>query len=259
MYGRVRRQGTNMIKTVLLDLDGTVYEGRRLIDGADTAIEDMRASGLNVFFCTNNSSRPPSSIAKKLRGMGIPCEESDVISSGQIAIEYLVSNKIKNVYLSGTVQQREEFLKKGVDLVDEEHADCTVITMDTEFDYDKMTKAVRAVLRSKTVVLCNRDRLFPREDGLCPGCGSLVAAILYSSNREPDVVLGKPRTYMMEYASRITGSGPEEMLMIGDNIDTDIAMADNFGSPSILIGKSDTRTCAASLKEISGKKMWTYL
>ena len=66
-----------MIKAAILDLDGTVYEGSRLIDGADTAIDEMRVMGIKVVFCTNNSSRPAGDIAEKLNSLGIPCDVRD--------------------------------------------------------------------------------------------------------------------------------------------------------------------------------------
>ena len=86
------------IKAVILDLDGTVYEGNRLIDGADSAIEFMRRKGLKVIFCSNNSSRPAADIAKKLNSMGIPCTEEDVISSGSLAVRYAIDNHLEKVY-----------------------------------------------------------------------------------------------------------------------------------------------------------------
>ena len=75
-----------VIKAILLDLDGTVYNGNKMIDGADKAIKNMRMQNIEVIFCTNNSSTLPSSIAMKLNNMGIECGESDILSSGTMAI-----------------------------------------------------------------------------------------------------------------------------------------------------------------------------
>lgn len=224
------------VKVILLDLDGTVYQGNKLISGAEEFIEKVRSSGLRVLFCTNNSSKPRSYIARKLTGMGIPCTDEDVISSGYMAIQYVISNDLNNVYVSGTEDYRMEFQKYGADLVDESEADNLVLSMDMDYNYSKMTKAVRAALRSKKIILCNQDRLFPKEDGVYPGCGAIVASVLFCSNRSADIVLGKPSTYMLEHASKITGCSAYEMVVIGDSLESDIAMAEAYGSPSILIG-----------------------
>lgn len=224
------------VKVILLDLDGTVYQGNRLIDGADVFIEKMRSSGLRILFCTNNSSKSRSSVARKLVGLGIPCTEEDVISSGFMAVQYVVSSDLKKVYVSGTEEFRMEFQRCGVDLVDESEADNLVLSMDIDFNYSKMTKAVRAALKSKKIIICNRDKLFPKEDGVYPGCGAIVASVLFCSDRDADVVLGKPNTYMLEYVSKITECSADKMIVIGDSLESDIAMAEAYGSRSILIG-----------------------
>jgi HAD superfamily hydrolase (TIGR01450 family) len=246
------RNELNGVKAILLDLDGTVYEGNRLIKGADGFVEKMRSLGLRVFFCTNNSSSPRSAIAGKLIKMGISCDEKDVVSSGFMALRYALSNNMKNVCISGTEEFINEFRIRGINPVSESEAENLIISMDTNVDYPKITKAVRAALRSERIIVCNYDRLFPKEDGVYPGCGAIVSAVLFCSGRNAYKVLGKPGTHMMEYVSEITGYSADEMMVIGDSLESDIAMADAYGSPSVLVGrKRDGGLWAGSLKELT--------
>lgn len=224
-----------MLKIVMLDLDGTVYHGNELILGADKAIAHMRESGLKVLFCTNNSTKTPKNIASKLEKMGIPCTEKDVISSGMLAVEYVIEHNLHNVYFSGTEEMRTLFVNYGADLCDEEHAENLVLAFDMKFNYPKLTKAVRAALRSKNIIVCNEDKLFPMEDGIYPGSGAVVAPVLYCSNRKPSTYLGKPDIYMMNYISNKFRLKPNEIIVIGDTMENDILMAKNYHSPSILI------------------------
>ena len=226
-----------MIKAVILDLDGTVYEGNRLIDGADTAIEYMRSKGLKVIFCSNNSSRPAADIAKKLNSMGIPCTEEDVVSSGSLAVRYAIDNHLEKVYFCGSDKMREEFQKNGIDLCRPEECRNLIIGMDTEFDYAKMTAGVRAALAAERILVCNVDGLYPAEDGVKPGCGAMVSSILSVTKRDYDIILGKPGTMMISFISERYGFSAEEMIVIGDGVDSDIAMANSYGSPSLLIGE----------------------
>ncbi len=240
------------VKAILLDLDGTVYEGKKLIEGADVFVEKMRGLGLRVFFCTNNSSSPRSVIAKKLVKMGIPCDEKDVVSSGFMALRYSLSNNLKNVCISGTEEFINEFRMHGINPVSESEAENLIISMDINADYPKITKAVRAALKSERIIVCNYDRLFPKEDGVYPGCGAIVSSVLFCSGRDADTVLGKPGTHMMEYVSEITGYSADEMMVIGDSPESDIAMADAYGSPSILVGgKRDDGLWVSKLKELT--------
>lgn len=240
-----------VIKAILLDLDGTVYNGNKLIDGVDKAIENMRMQNIQVAFCTNNSSKLPSSIALKLNKMGIDCCEPDILSSGMMAIKYVEKEKLDKVYILGTEEIKSGFISVGINVCDENEAEVLVIGMDTEYNYEKMTKGLRAAIRSKKIILCNKDRYFEKEDGIYPGNGGMTSSILYCSNKEPDIIIGKPNTLMLEYFCRCQKYSKEEILVIGDSDESDMAMADNFGCKSILISKTDKkdRVTIRSLKE----------
>ncbi len=234
-----------MIKSVILDLDGTVYEGSRLINGADIAIAEMRDKGIKVIFCTNNSSRPVIDISNKLNSMGIDCNEEDVVSSAFLAIRYAVDNRLEKVYFCGSDRMKDEFMRNDIDLCKPEECRNLIIGMDTEYDYKKMTYGVRAALKAKNIIICNEDRLYPTEDGMMPGCGAMVSSILSVTQKKYDIILGKPGTAMMSFISKKYGFRPEEMMVIGDTETSDVAMANAYGSPSLLVGK-DIRSLADS-------------
>lgn len=226
-----------MINVALVDLDGTVYTGNVLLPEADKAITHLRMSGIKVFFCTNNSSKTPKNIINKLKQMGISCEESEIISSGKIAIDYILSNNFKKVYINGTREFIEECSYQGVDVVDAEHAETLLIAMDPNYNYNKMTQAVRVALKASKIIVCNKDKLYPTDNGLAPGCGAIVSSILDPVNRTEDILIGKPSTVMIEYVSKITGCSAKELVVIGDMIDSDEQMAKSFGAKSYIIGK----------------------
>ena len=227
----------HMLKLALVDLDGTVYVGNKLIDGADEAIDNMRKSGMHVRFCTNNSFKSVESIAAKLRNMGIPCQPTDVISSGLMGIHYAKTHHLEKVYFCGSDQFRAEFERNFIELADENTCKNLVIAMDIEYDYTKMTRAVRAALRAEKIVVCSKDKLFPCEGGLCPGCGAIVSSILSVTGRREDTFVGKPDPYMISYAAKECNAEPGEIIVIGDVPENDEAMAAAYGSHSLVIGR----------------------
>lgn len=247
-----------MIKAILLDLDGTVYKGSELIEGADLAIENMRRQGIHVFFCTNNSSKLPASIVVKLNKMGIKCDAKDVISSGAIAIKYVKDKRLQKVYVSGSNELIKGFLDEGIDICDETSADTLVIGMDDTFDYEKMTKGLRAAMRSKTIIMCNEDRQFEKEDGIYPGNGGMTSCVLYCSNKQPDVIIGKPSTIMPEYIKKTYGYSKDEMLVIGDSEESDITMAKRFKCKWLKISDVMNKDNIRSLSDTI-KWGWKYL
>ena len=232
-----------MIKAVLLDLDGTVYNGNKLIDGSDEAIAGMRDAGIHVLFCTNNSSKLPSSISKKLNDMGVDCVEEDVISSGMMAIQYVLDAGLDDLYVLGSEELKGGFIDHGITITDEKDVRSMVIGMDLEFDYVKMTSGLRAAFKADRIILCNEDRWFEKDDGMYPGCGGMTSSILHCSGKQPDLVIGKPNVLMMEYVSRRYGYTPGEMLVIGDSMESDVAMACRYGSPYLLIDENRKGDC----------------
>ena len=224
-----------MIKVALIDLDGTIYQGNQVIEGAAEAITNLRKHGIRIVFCTNNSSVPPERIVKKLNDIGVECQKDELLSSIEMMIIYIRNYNIKRVYVCGSEEVIDYCKSNGVDLCDEINCENLVISMDSKFNYEKMTRAVRAALTAKRILICNEDRVFLKEDGLYPGCGAMVSSILYCANRKANVIVGKPSTYMLEYVCEKYGFNKDELLVIGDTLDSDIRMANDFGCKSILV------------------------
>ena len=91
-------------------------------------------------------------------------------------------------------------------------------------------------------IACNRDKSFPVEGGKSmPACNAMVAAIESTTGKPPDYVIGKPETFMLDLIAKRNKYLPQEILIIGDSPETDIAMANRFGSPSILIAEDECK------------------
>lgn len=89
----------------------------------------------------------------------------------------------------------------------------------------------------------NPDRTFPTPEGQVPGAGSILATIEAATDIEP-LVIGKPNPAMYQFALERMGMTAEETLVVGDRLETDIAGAQNLGSPCavVLSGVCDEAT-----------------
>lgn len=111
-----------------------------------------------------------------------------------------------------------------------------LIGLDPEFDYEKLSVAANVALGAGKVIACNKERSYPGEDQqLMPGCGGMVASVEWCSGRMVDLTIGKPSTFMLKEVSEQLGLAPAEILVVGDTYDTDILMANKFGSPSVIV------------------------
>ena len=223
-------------KAVAFALDGTVYRGSQLIDGVDEVIRHCRKLGKSIFFLTNNSSETRSQIFHKLRGMGIDCTFREVLTSGYAAALHAHRERLSNVYVCGSKNLVSECEKLSVHAVEAEEAENMLIGLDPEFDYEKLAVAANVALGAGKVIACNKERSYPGEDQqLMPGCGGMVASVEWCSGRMVDLMIGKPSTFMLKEVSEQLGLAPAEILVVGDTYDTDILMANKFGSPSVIV------------------------
>lgn len=227
-------------KAVVFALDGTVYLGSRLVEGIDDVIRHCRSLGKSIFFLTNNSSETRSQIFHKLRNLGIDCTFREVVTSGYAAALYAHRERIANLYVCGSTNLISECEKLSVHCAEPEEAEAMLIGLDPEFTYEKLAVAVDVAMRSKKVIACNKERLCPNEEeSLVPGCGAMVAAIEWSSGRLVDFTLGKPNTFMLKEVCEQLGLEPDQILVVGDSYETDILMANKFGSQSALISAQE--------------------
>lgn len=224
-------------RAVLFDLDGTIYYGSHIIEGANEAIEKCRELGKQVLFLSNNSAKTRAQLFERLEGMGVSCEPDEVFSSGYACALFAKREGLEEIYVSGTESLREEFARMGIESADSDHARNLVIGYDPGFTYEKLTEAVRVALRAEKIIACNKEKVYRGEGAQWfPGCGGMVAPIEWCASREVDYLVGKPNTFMPELVARELGLARDEVLVVGDTYGTDIRMANDFGCASVLIG-----------------------
>lgn len=227
------------INTVVFDLDGTLYCGNTLIDGALEVIEHCLNKGQKIFFLTNTSFKKRALVVEKLNNFSIPCEMNQVYTSGYTTGIYIKDKKIKNPFLFGSDELKEEFAELGIKLASETEAKNLIMAFHPKSSFEELSAAFRVALKAEKIYAVNIDRSVPFSAGLLvPGSGAFVKAVEYSANRLVDEVIGKPNPFMLELLIRDHQLSRENMVMIGDSYESDIVMSHNASVKSILI--SDT-------------------
>ncbi len=241
------------IKLVAFDLDGTVYYGDELIEGANSTVDFFRNSGCKICFLTNNSAKTRVQIYEKLQKIGVKCEQDEVMTSGFIAADYIKRNNLDNVFVFGSDNLIDEFRGLGINIVKEEYAENMVIGFNPTFGFDDLSKAVRVALKAKTVIACNKEKLYPDKNKvLTPGCGAMVSPVEFCADRKVDIVTGKPNVDMLKIVAAHFEVNISNVLMIGDTYESDIAMAINANAMAVYIGNEEHEgvTSVRSIKEI---------
>ncbi len=232
------------IKAVAFDLDGVIYFGDMPADGAAECVRQIRNQGKKVFFITNNSAKSRWQIADKLKSMNIPCVIDNVITSGYAAATYLIKEveENKRIFVLGTDDLKAELKMAGLTIINEPPCDTILVGFDKAFNYETVSLGLDAILSGAKFLVCNRVPNFPIEGGkIVPGLGAIVGALIGASQREPDMLIGKPNIFMLELMTMKTVLKPCEIVFVSDSLE-DVMMANQFGSISILITGSGEKT-----------------
>lgn len=234
------------VRVFVFDLDGVLYRGTDPVDGAAESLARLRQMpGKRLFFLTNNSSQDRSDYTEKLTRLGMPCTEDEIVTSASATADYVAQTlgaSGKVVLCVGGHGIRNEMHRVGMVVrrpdepaVEGERIDFVVAGLDRQFNYHTLHRAQEAILQGASFIATNRDGQFPVEGGkVTPGGGAMVAAIVACTDAEP-VVVGKPETTGLQTILDRAGARPDEALMIGDRLDTDVLCGNRLGVPTALV------------------------
>ena len=222
------------IDAVFLDLDGTIYLGGELIEGALDFLKRCDERGVKRYFLSNNSSRSVKQYVKKLHAFGIPAKEDDVLLSTHDLLSWLASQSITQTWLIGTEGMREMLEEKGIE-TRSKSPQYVVLGYDTEIDYEKIAKGSIFLHKGVPLVASHPDMVCPSPDGGLPDVGAYLAMLKVTTGVDPEHITGKPNAGMILHKIEALGLDPARCAMVGDRLYTDLAMATRAGCVGVLV------------------------
>lgn len=225
---------------IVSDLDGVVYRGARPVPHA---VEALAGAGVPVHYATNNASRPPGEVAAHLRELGLPCADNEVTTSSE-AGAWLLSRTAEpptRVLAVGGPGVALALERAGFTVVVPRDApgsgrlDAVLQGYGRDVTAADLAEAAYAVQAGARWVATNTDSTLPTDRGVAPGGGSLVSAVEGAVGRGPDAVAGKPHPTIYELALERLDLAADEVLAIGDRLETDIEGAVATGMASLFV------------------------
>jgi len=226
------------MRGILFDLDGVLYNSEEPIDGADEAVGWAQAKSLPHLFVTNTTSRGRAALVEKLRRFGIRTEPGRILTPCNAAAEWLRMRADGNTALFVNPEALREF--DGVALVPgeaETGARYVVIgDLGDAWDFRTLNRAFRLLHSNPEAVLValGMTRFWHAQDGVRLDAGPFVTALERAAGRKA-LVLGKPAKPFFQAAVEQLRLPPREIVMLGDDIETDIAGARRAGLKSVLL------------------------
>lgn len=227
------------IRTIFMDLDGTVHLGGKVLPGAPEAIDRLRKAGKKVYFLSNNSSQSKTDSVRKLQDLSVAATEDDIVLSTDAVIEYLKESGIEKVYILGTTSMKKAFLDAGFRIEDSD-PDYVVVGYDTELDYKKLKAACTYINKGVDIIATHCDAFCPSENGPIPDIGAMIELIRVTTGKSPVKIFGKPDREMVQPILASLAVEPGQVLFVGDRLHTDILMATNVGAQSVLVLTGET-------------------
>jgi 4-nitrophenyl phosphatase len=236
------------ILVVVSDMDGVLWVGDVSLPGLAAFFEMLRTRALPLVLATNNSGKSAAEYVGKLRLMGVDdIAERSIVTSRTALVEYLIDHYPAGtaIYVIGSAGLIDAIESAGFppDTV----AEIVVIGIDFSLTYDKLRQAALLLRNGADFLATNGDVALPAPEGIIPGNGAILAALEAATGRTP-IIIGKPSRPMFESALRVLGTTPEQTVMIGDRLDTDIAGGRAAGCRTVLVlsGATEARALAES-------------
>ena len=248
----------NEKKLFLLDMDGTIYLDNDLFPGTIPFLSRVREIGGRYLFLTNNSSRSVSAYVEKLGRLGIEATAEDFLTSVNALIADLKNREpYRLCYAFGTESFRAQLREAGINITDklEDGIDCLLIAFDTELNFQKLEDACILLNRGVDFIATNPDWVCPTWYGSVPDCGSVCEMLYRATGRRPRVI-GKPQPEMVKLAMAATGTSPEETMVVGDRLYTDIACGVNAGVDTAFVLSGEGTMDDLNASEV--KPTWVF-
>ncbi|KPJ90395.1 MAG: hypothetical protein AMS18_11055 [Gemmatimonas sp. SG8_17] len=238
--------GTNLaVKGVLLDIDGTLQDANGAIAGAGDAVRQLRSTGLPLRFLTNTSRLSRVQVMEVLRSYGFGADLAEVYTASVGASLWLQGQRVRRAAVCVPAQALVDFPSQ---LLDEERPEVVLVgDLGNEWTFSRLNQVFRWLLAGAELVAIHRNRYWRTEHGLTLDAGPFVAALEYATGQVAKTI-GKPSPEFFETAARSMGLETGDVVMVGDDLSTDVAGAHSAGAKAVLVrtGKFREDDLAAS-------------
>ncbi|NLG14081.1 MAG: HAD family hydrolase [Lentisphaerae bacterium] len=214
-------EGLRTKKAFICDMDGVIYHGNNLLPGALDFVEWLKEKGKKFLFLTNSSERSPRELSQKLARLGMDVDESHFYTSALSTAAFLSQQRPGgSAFVIGEAGLIQALYQAGLTMNNVD-PDYVVVGETRTYSYEKIEHAVVLVRAGALLIGTNPDLTGPTEHGIVPATGALVKPIELATGKTA-YFLGKPNPLMMRHALKLLGTTPEETVIVGDRMDTDI-------------------------------------
>jgi HAD superfamily hydrolase (TIGR01450 family) len=231
------------IRHVVLDMDGTIYLGGTLLSHSLAFLTTLAKLGVGYSFVTNNCSRSRAEYVHHLREIGIEVDAETIWTSAHATIHHLKSAlpQVKRLFVLGTPGLDDDFRLGGFEVVDD-RPDAVVVGFDTALTYDGLAQTAYWISQRLPYIATHPDRVCPTDQPIVlPDCAAICSLLETATGRRPDAIPGKPNPLMVKAVLDQYDLLPEQVVLVGERLYTDIRMARDAGAIAVLTLTGETK------------------
>jgi 4-nitrophenyl phosphatase len=243
------KKKSNPIKAMIIDMDGVLWRGPEPIGDLSTVFKRIEQLGINAILATNNPTLTIEQYLEKLDKFGVTLNPNQVITSAIATAQYIHDRYPQGgpVYVIGEDGVRQAITDLGF-YHSQDGAQAVIVSLDRNLTYQNLLHATLLIRSGVPFIVTNPDSTLPIPDGFAPGAGSISAAIQAATDTEP-LVIGKPQPEMYRIALDRMRVNPDETIVVGDRLETDIAGGQALGCiTGVVLSGVSTREDAISWK-----------
>lgn len=233
------------VRGILFDIDGVLYVGNQMIAGADTIIAQIKQKQIPCRFITNTTTQSRDAIARKLQALGLPIQSHEIISTPSAALMYLRQQAYPSCHLLVAEAVRQEF----EDFPCSELNPRAVVIGDigSAWNYEILNKVFKMLMAGAELIALHKNKFWQTDEGLRMDIGAFVAGLEYVTGKQATII-GKPSPAFFKLAIQQLKLPASQVVMIGDDIDSDVGGAQRAGLKGVLVrtGKFRPEYAAAS-------------
>ena len=218
---------------ILFDLDGVIFQGDRLIPGAEDIIHKFQTVKIPYRFITNTTRMTKNNMVNMLGKMGFSVTPEEIFAAPHAAVEYCKLKGYKNILLIVPDEEMKEDFST-FQFVDENPEAIVVGDMGNLFTFELLNHLFLNIINGAELIALHKNRYWNSADGLTLDLGAFISALEYASGKS-SIVVGKPDPNLFKLAVYDWGLSEKSIYVVGDDLDGDICGANNAGMKSVLV------------------------
>jgi len=232
-------QEKNSVRALIVDMDGVLWRQSQPIGDLGQIFAKINAKGLKITLATNNATLTVQQYLQKLASFGVTLSADQIVNSPQAAAMYMVNHfpPGSSIFVIGKDGLRQEMLNHGYHIAngtENKSVVAVVVGMDWDLRFEQLCQATLLLRSGAEFIATNGDRTFPTPQGLVPGVGAILALLETASEKKP-IIVGKPDPLMYQIALERMNVQPEDCLVVGDRLETDILGGQKLGCQTALV------------------------